>query len=58
MTEQSSTEQREAFIAELDGVAEVLRSHQPAHHRHRGWSLRSDGALLCSCGRELYPSHG
>jgi hypothetical protein len=56
-TAASTAEQRDAFIAELDGVADVLRSQQPAHGRHQGWSLRSDGALLCSCGQELYPAH-
>ena len=50
----STPGQRAAFIAELDGVADVLRAQQPAHDRHQGWSLRSDGALLCSCGQELY----
>lgn len=51
----STAEQRAAFVAELDGVADVLRAQQPAHDRHEGWSLRSDGALLCGCGQELYP---
>ena len=53
----STAEQREAFIAELDGVADVLRAQQPAHDRHQGWSLRSDGTLLCSCGQQLYAPH-
>ena len=49
----ASCDHQQAFVAELDDVAGVLKG-SAGHDQHEGWSLRSTGTLACSCGAALY----
>lgn len=56
MTQPPVARDQQAFVAELDDVAEVLKSGRADHAQHHGWSLRSTRDLACSCGEVLYPA--
>lgn len=53
MVEHAASCDQLAFVAELDDVAGVLKG-TAGHVQHEGWSLRSTGTLVCSCGAALY----
>lgn len=54
MTEHGTTLEQQAFVAELDDVADVLKAAGHGHAEHRGWSLGSTRVLRCGCGEALY----
>ena len=54
MTEPGTTFEQQAFVAELDDVADVLKSGRADHAAHHGWSLLSTRVLTCGCGEVLY----
>lgn len=54
MSEHGASFDRSSFVAELDGVAEVLKTTVTGHAGHEGWMLRSTGELTCGCGEALY----
>ena len=56
MTQPPAARDQQAFVPELDDVAEVLKSGRAEHAQHPGWSLRSTRDLACSCGEVLYPA--
>lgn len=58
MSEHGASFEQQAFVAELDDVAELLKATGSGHADHQGWALRSTRVLTCSCGEVLYRPDG